>query len=329
MPLFDTGKQRAALAILLLAFGLAVAIAPYASGLLGAPVLYVLFSPLHRWLTRKLPASVAAGIVIFVAFLLIILPGTWLIGMLVDQAQNVVKGLVGSPLLIRVAKLKVGRLEVGPQLAALGKELIGWLGGSALGFIGTATRFALNLIFSFFGLYYLLLNPVGAWKAVQPYIPFSRENVDLLRERFRSVTVATVIGTGVTALLQGVMIGTGFALTGLGDPLFWGVVTTVFSILPVVGSGLVWVPAAISLAIEGNTAGAIGLAVAGLLAGQVHTLIGPMVTRRYAQVHPMITLVGAIAGVSYFGLLGLLLGPLALSYFFELIRMYREEYLTA
>ena len=114
-----------------------------------------------------------------------------------------------------------------------------------------------------------------------------------------------------------------------GDPLFWGVVTTVFSILPVVGSGLVWVPAAISLAIDGNTAGAIGLAVAGLLAGQVHTLIGPMVTRRYAQVHPMITLVGAIAGVSYFGLLGLLLGPLALSYFFELIRMYREEYLTA
>src|SRR5438093_1201795 len=139
MPLFDTGKQRAALAILLLAFGLVVAIAPYATGLLGAPVLYVLFSPLHRWLARKLPASVAAAI---------------------------------------------------------------------------------------------------------------------------------VIGAGVTALVQGVMIGSGFALTGLGDPLFWGVVTTVFSILPVVGSGLVWVPAAISLAIDDNTVGAIGLAVVGLLAGQ-------------------------------------------------------------
>jgi predicted PurR-regulated permease PerM len=329
MPLFDTGKQRAALAILLLAFGLAVAIAPYATGLLGAPVLYVLFSPLHRWLARKLPASVAAGLVIFLAFLLIILPGTWLIGLLVDQAQNVVKGLVNSPLLSRVAKLRVGRLDVGPQLATLGKELLSWLGGSALGFIGTATRFALNLIFSFFGLYYLLLNPAGAWAGVQPYIPFSRENVDLLRERFRSVTVATVIGTGATALIQGVMVGAAFAVTGLGDPLFWGVVTSVFAILPVVGSGLVWGPGAISLAIEGNTVGAIGLAVVGLLAGQVHTLIGPMITRRYAQIHPMITLVGAIAGVSYFGLLGLLLGPLALSYFFELIRMYRQEYLTA
>src|ERR1043166_3911466 len=129
MPLFDTGKQRAALAILLLAFGLAVAIAPYASGLLGAPVLYVLFSPLHRWLTRKLPASVAAALVILLAFLLIILPGTWLIGMLVDHAQNVVKGLVGSPLLARIGRLRVGRLDVGPQLATLGKELLSWLRG--------------------------------------------------------------------------------------------------------------------------------------------------------------------------------------------------------
>ncbi len=329
MPLFDTGKQRAALAILLLALGLAIAIAPYSTGLLGAPVLYVLFAPLHRLLARRLPASVAAALVILLAFLLIILPGTWLIGMLVDQAQNVVKSLVSSPLLARLSLLRVGRLEVGPQLAALGKELLGWVGGSAIGFIGTATRFALNLIFSFFGLYYLLLNPAGAWAAIQPYIPFSRENVEQLRERFRSVTVATVIGTGATALIQGVMVGSTFAVTGLGDPVFWGVVTGVVAILPVVGSGLVWVPAAISLVIGGNTVGAIGLTVVGLLAGQVHTVIGPMVTRRYAQIHPMITLVGAIAGVSYFGLLGLLLGPLALSYFFELIRMYRDEYLTA
>jgi len=201
MPLFDTGKQRAALAILLLALGLAIAIAPYSTGLLGAPVLYVLFAPLHRLLARRLPASVAAALVILLAFLLIILPGTWLIGMLVDQAQHVVKSLVSSPLLARLSLLRVGRLEVGPQLAALGKELLGWVGGSAIGFIGTATRFALNLIFSFFGLYYLLLNPAGAWAAIQPYIPFSRENVEQLRERFRSVTVATVIGTGATAVI--------------------------------------------------------------------------------------------------------------------------------
>jgi predicted PurR-regulated permease PerM len=329
MPLFDTDKQRAALAILLLAVGLAVAIAPYVTGLLGAPVLYVLFAPLHRFLARKVPPGLAAGVVIFLAFMLIILPGTWLIGMLVGQAQGVAGSLVNSPLLARLSRLTVGRLEIGPQLAAVGKELIGWLGGNAIGFIGSATRFALNLIFSFFGLYYLLLNPLGAWKGIRPYIPFSRENVEKLRERFQSVTVAMVIGTGLTALVQGVMIGVGFVLTGLGDPVFWGVVTVAFAILPVVGSGMVWVPGALSLFFNGHTGSAVLLAVIGLLAGQIDHVIRPLVTRRYAQIHPMITLVGAIIGVSYFGLLGLLLGPLALSYFFELIRMYREEYLEA
>ena len=329
MPLFDTDKQRAALAILLLAVGLAVAIAPYVTGLLGAPVLYVLFAPLHRFLARKVPPGLAAGVVIVLAFMLIILPGTWLIGMLVGQAQGVAGSLVNSPLLARLSRLTVGRLEIGPQLAAVGKELIGWLGGNAIGFIGSATRFALNLIFSFFGLYYLLLNPLGAWKGIRPYIPFSRENVEKLRERFQSVTVAMVIGTGLTALVQGMMIGVGFVLTGLGDPVFWGVVTVAFAILPVVGSGMVWVPGALSLFFNGHTGSAVLLAVIGLLAGQIDHVIRPLVTRRYAQIHPMITLVGAIIGVSYFGLLGLLLGPLALSYFFELIRMYREEYLEA
>src|SRR5688500_19391587 len=82
MALFDTKKERAALVLGLLAVGLAVAMGPYVSGLLGAPVLYVIFAPLHRFLSRKLPRSLAAGLVILIAFLLIVLPGAWLIGML-------------------------------------------------------------------------------------------------------------------------------------------------------------------------------------------------------------------------------------------------------
>src|ERR1044071_1333836 len=147
MPLFDTDKQRAALAVLLLAVGVAIAVAPYATGLLGAPVLYVLFAPLHRWLARRIPPGLAAGVVILVAFLLIILPGTWLIGMLVAQAQGVAGSLVNSPLLARLSRLSVGRLEIGPQLAAVGKELIGWLGGNAVGFIGSAPPLPLAPIF--------------------------------------------------------------------------------------------------------------------------------------------------------------------------------------
>jgi len=328
MALFDTKKERAALILGLLALGLAWALGPYVSGLLGGPVLYVLFAPFHRWMSKKLPRSAAAGIVILTAFLLIVLPGIWLIGMLVGQAQGVAASLVNSPLLNRISTLRVGQFEVGPQLASLGKELITWLGGSALGFIGTATRFTLNLLFTFFGLYYLLLNPDGAWRAVEPYIPFSREHVQILRERFVSLTAATVVGTGLVAVVQGTLVGLGFLITGIGDPIFWGVVTMVFGILPVVGAGMVWAPASISLFLNGHPGSAIFLIILGVVVvANVENIIRPYVFARYSQVHPMITLVGAVLGVSYFGLIGLLIGPLALSYFFELIRMYKEEYL--
>ena len=328
MALFDTKKERAALVLGLLAVALAIALMPYVSGLLGAPVLYVLFAPLHRWLARRMPARLAAGLVILVVFLIIVLPGIWLIGMLVGQAQGVAASLVNSPLLARLQDLRIGQFEVGPQLAAIGKELITWLGGSALGFIGTATRFTLNLLFSFFGLYYLLLNPDGVWRGVAPYIPFSKENVQILRDRFVSLTAATVVGTGLVAVMQGTIVGLGFFFTGLSDPIFWGVVTMVFGILPVVGAGMVWAPAAISLILNGHAGKAVVLILLGVVVvANVENFVRPLVFAKYSQVHPMITLVGAVLGVSYFGLIGLLIGPLALSYFFELIRMYREEYL--
>ena len=104
--------------------------------------------------------------------------------------------------------------------------------------------------------------------------------------------------------------------------------TFVLSILPVVGSGMVWGPGAASLAMEGRWGAAIGLAIWGVVAvGNVDSVIRPFVYRRWARIHPFVTIIGAFAGLRYFGLLGLLIGPLAISYFFELIRMYRAEYL--
>jgi predicted PurR-regulated permease PerM len=124
------------------------------------------------------------------------------------------------------------------------------------------------------------------------------------------------------------LVAIGFALTGLPNAVFWGVFTVVVAILPVVGAGLVWGPGVLALVLDGRYGAAIALGIWGVLAvGGVDYVIRPMVFRRWAQIHPIVTLVGAVAGVPYFGILGLLIGPLALSYFFELIRMYREEYL--
>src|SRR5437660_1676809 len=214
MPLIDTNHQRAALLVLLLGLGLVIALTPYATGLIGIPVLYAVFAPVHEWLSLRARPKVAASLVVVLALFLIVVPGVSFAGLIVNQAQQITGSVVKNPILGRIAQLELGGVDIGPRIADLGAKIVGWLGSSA---------FAL-----------IISNRPG--------------------------------------------------------------------------------PAAL-------------ITLVGLFVGNVDYILRPMVFRRWANIHPLVTLVGALAGVPYFGILGLLIGPLALSYFFELVKMYREEYL--
>ncbi len=311
----------------LLMVGLAIALAPYATGLIAVPVLFVILEPVHRWLTRWLTPAKAAGVVIVLTILLIVIPGVTLLSLIVGQAQDMAGKVMAGPILDRIRVLQIGPFNVGAEMVKLGQTVVGWLGSNAFSLLGTVTRLALNILLALFGLFYLLLQPGAVWQAVRPYIPFSPANTDLLRERFRAVAVSTVVGTGLTAGAQGIAAALGFLFTGIPDPLFWGVVTVVFAILPVVGSGMIWGPGVLVLLFDGRFGAAGFLAVWSVATtGLIDYGFRPLIFNRFAQVHPLITLIGAVAGVSYFGLLGLLVGPLALSYFFEILQMYRDEF---
>jgi predicted PurR-regulated permease PerM len=328
MDLLDTRRHRAAALVILLGIGLLVALAPYASGLIGALVLYVVFQPLHAWLAQRINSSVSAGIVVLLVLVLIVLPSTFIVILLLDQAQSLASSVMQSSLLARLSSITIGTLDIGSQIAKAGEQVVSWMGQSAIKLLGSVTRMLLNLTIALFCLYYLLLQPTGISNRIVRYFPFSPDSLDRLRMRFQDVTRSTIIGTGVTALIQGALVGLGFWMTGISNALFWSVVTVVFAILPVVGSGLVWGPAAVSLALDDRYAAAIGLVLLGVIAvGNVDLVVRPLIFRRWAQIHPLTTIVGAIGGVAYFGLLGLLIGPLALSYFFELLEMYEQEYL--
>jgi predicted PurR-regulated permease PerM len=328
MPFLDTKRDRAAFLIFVLGLGLVWTLWPFITGLIGAPVLYVVFAPVYRWLARRTRPRLAAALVVVLGLVLVLGPGLSFVGVIAGEAQDMATGVIRSPVLDRLRELRIGPYDVGAQIEALGSRLVSFIGASALGLIGTATRLGIQLTITFFGLYYLLLAPEHAWRQVQPFIPFSRHNAEILRERFRDVTISTLIGTGLTATVQGLLVGLAFWVTGIPNALFWGVVTVVLAILPVVGSGLVWGPGALSLALEGSYGRAIALALWGVVVvSNVDNVIRPIVFRRWARIHPFITIIGAFAGIQYFGLLGLLIGPLAISYFFELIRMYRAEYL--
>jgi len=301
----------------------------FATGIIGIPVLAVLFSPVYMWLVkRRIPPGAAALGVTVLGVVLLVVPGMLIAGLLIGEAQQIARTVLQSPILERFSSLQFRGIPIGPRIAEAGGRIVAAIGSSAFGLVGTATRLTLNLTISFFGLYYVLKHPGDVWLDARPYIPFSKQNTEKLGKRFKDVTVSTVIGTGAVAAIQGLLLGLAFGVASLPNGLFWAVVTMAFAILPVVGSGMIWGPAAIVLYMQGRPVPAILLVVWGVLViGSVDNFIRPLIYRRFSEVHPLITLIGAIGGVSHFGLLGLLIGPLALSYFFELIRMYREEYL--
>ena len=247
MSLLQTPRDRAVALIFGLAAFVALALAPFFSGLLGALVLSVTFGGTYRRLARTLKPGLAASLILVVALAVIALPAAWLIGLVIDQGPDALRRVQGSDVLARVSQLRVGSVQVGAELAKASGTLVSWLSGQIISFAGGATSVALNLLIAFFGFYYMLRSRDKFWEVLRSYIPFSPRTAEALRNRFINVTQATLLGTALVAVAQGTLVGLGFLVVDLPNALFWGAVTAFASVLPVLGSALVWLPAVVVL----------------------------------------------------------------------------------
>jgi predicted PurR-regulated permease PerM len=322
-----SSRQLAGLLLLLSAIGVAVLVHPFISGLLGALVLTVLASLIYDRMRARRHPRIAAGLLVAAAVLLVVAPGVALLAIAFDQLPEAIRWVDQSGLRERVESLRIGGADIGGRIAAAGDAALGWISGAVVSFAGGVVQGAINVVIAMFGMYYLLLRGSELWHHVRGALPFSPGASEHLRVRFRKVTYATILGTLTIAALQGTVAGVAFWLVGLPHPLVWGVLTAFGAVVPVIGSGLVWIPATIVLLVLGRYGDAIALGViGGIVVANVDNVARPLIYRRVSRIHPMITLVGAFAGIRYFGVLGVLFGPLGLAYFFEVLAIYRREY---
>lgn len=326
-----TVGRRTVASFVIMALGVAIgaAVLPFLFGLLGAPVLAVTFAPLHTWLRQRTgPCRAAAGVV-GAGLVAVFLPAIGISLLVISELPAVLASPDVSRIMSALATAHLGPFEFGEQLASAGTDFLGWLSRQAMALISGLTFVAINLLIAFLGLYFLLRADGSLWSAVKRYVPFSAETTERLSRRFHDLTRATILGIGATALAQGLIVGGTFALVGLGHPVLWGSVTGVVSVLPVFGSSIVWIPGTAMLLLDRRYADATILVLVGLIvASNIDNLIRPLIFRRVSNVHPLIAVVGAFAGMRVFGLLGLLLGPLALVYFIELVRAYDTDFHT-
>jgi predicted PurR-regulated permease PerM len=303
------------------------AVLPFVSGFVGAAVLAVVVKPVHDRLAPRCGKGLAAALATATAVVLLLVPGVLLTMLLISETPAALRTIAQSAVFQRLSTLRVGDVDIGAFAAPIGNALLSWGSRQAVALIGGATHAGLNIAIALFGLYYLLVSDNHMWDAARRFLPFSARTADFLAVRFRSTTESMLIGIGLTALAQGCIVGGAFALVGLPNAAFWGFITGCVSILPVLGSSLVWLPGTLVLAIDHRYGAAAVLGLLGLIvASNVDNVIRPIVYRRISQIHPMVTLVGAFAGMRLFGFAGLLLGPLLISYLLELQKAYAMEY---
>jgi predicted PurR-regulated permease PerM len=177
------------------------------------------------------------------------------------------------------------------------------------------------------GLYYLLGSASELWARLAPVLPFSSTSSETLRVRLRDSSLAIIAGTLLSAAVQGASIGLGVYLAGVPDALFWSVAAAIATLVPLVGNALVWFPVLVYTLVTRRYEAALAIGIFGGLAPPViDRVVRATTSSRMGRVHPMITLVGAIAGMRVAGVAGLILGPVALAMFFTVVQVYYRDY---
>lgn len=318
------------LLILFLAVLLFMEMFTFFPGFLGAITLYVIS---RKWMfklveQRKWRKSLAAALLMVLSFLVILLPIGMLINMLAAKAAYAANH---STELINSLKQTNARLEDSLGFGLLTAERLQKIQESITaflpGFLGATFNTLTTIALMYFMLYFMLVSGRKMEETLYEYIPLKDKNVERLGKEFNTLVIANAVGIPLIAVVQGIISLIGYLVFGIPQPFFWFVITCFTAMLPVIGAAAVYVPLGIYLLASGNTWQGIAVLAYGFgVVGTSDNIARMLLAKRIADVHPLITIFGVIIGVSLFGFIGLIFGPLLISMFILLLDIYGNEF---
>ena len=194
--------------------------------------------------------------------------------------------------------------------------------------IGQASSLVVTTIVMIFLLYFMLISRKTIESYVYSLLPFNEKNKHVVMGEIRNMVRSNAIGIPLLAIIQGIIAMIGYWAAGVPSPFLFGVVTAFATIVPILGTGIVWFPLVVYLALTGNWVAALGLAVyCMVILINVDNVIRFILQKKLADTHPLITVFGVILGLRVFGFWGVIFGPLLLSMFFLLVNIFKKEYL--
>ncbi len=336
-------------AVAVLGYSLYRILAPLRTELGWAAVLAFVLYPLHEWLSARLKGrrALAAGILAGLTPFLVLAPLAMLGVAFAAQVAHLIAYLKGrsliswSELLEHLASMPLIGAPVTwvrDNTAVSAEQIQGWVSDGVQGLLKSAATMGGDLALGVFGtlvgffmmlfmLFFFLKDGRAMLASFERLIPMASEARTRLLTYLANVTRAVVFGSVSTALIQGVIVGVGFAIVGLPSPLVFGVLGVIAAFLPS-GSAIVLIPAALYLALAGRWWAALVIALWTVGMWVAENVLRPILTSKHAEVSTLAIFVGAIGGVAAFGILGLILGPVLLSFAVALVR-FAEESLAA
>jgi predicted PurR-regulated permease PerM len=302
----------------------------FVTAFLAAIMFYVLSKQPVNWLIRKRKwsSNAAATLVIIISFFIILLPISLMVGMLYKKALVVSQNT--NQIIDPLRKLDI-QIRNQYHFTLLSEKNLEQIQPIISNFISSLLNQGFNLLSSvammYFFLYFMIIHINKMEDTILLYLPFKREKILEFGDELKAETFSNAVGVPLIAIVQGIFAYVAFLFTGVNEPGFWAVLTGVASILPIIGTGLIWVPIAIYQLVQGNTWQGITLLIWGfLILGTIDNVIRFVLAKKMADVHPVVTILGVIMGLQYFGITGLIFGPLIISYFILLLKMYYMEY---
>ena len=292
-------------------------IKPFISILLGSAILAYAFYPVHKKLEDKLKKpKIAAALTTTLILLIIVVPLIFVLNVLTLEsisAYQVLKNYDYSSVNMFLDE------KFSQFLSEIVNRILSFFVNTSSKVVFSIPTLALNFFLLFFIIYYLLRDSDIIVSHIKNYLFI--KNKEVVYNKFDRLTKALIYGTILIAVVQGILGGIGFAIFGIPSPILWGFAMGIASFIPIVGTAIVWAPAAIFKLIQGDIFSGIGLFVFGaIIVGFSDNLIRPYFVSSKAKVHPAIVLLGVLGGLELFGFTGIIIGPLALALALEFIR---------
>jgi len=303
-----------------------------------AVVGYVFLNPFYAALRKKGFGKVSAGwATLIVGAIVLGVPAFLVLSLLLQQTlmllnsstlQQSISSLSANLSNIDAylpAGIQMDTSKLGADLTSFLLQAAGYVKNALMGWLESIGGMALGILIAVFTFYYLL-TAEGSLGAVREVIPFSRKNTAIFIKEFRSVLYSSIVVTGIMALIQAVPLTLVFIYFNVPGAIFLGFLAAILTCVPFTGIPFVWIPVAALELLGGNYSAGFGIVAAGVIIAIIENF-RPMLQNKIGDIHPLVALLGVIIGVVYFGILGLFIGPIMLSFTLLSARMFKEEYL--